>query len=377
MARGENCLIAVAGSPTAVTNAAIAGIIDEIGKGSEIADVYGATAGLTGVAEGKLVDLGAQKRKVIEGLRRTPGSVLPGRHRELTVADGTALVAALRQRGIGTVFLLGGLAAVQAANVLIEAARAAGYDLALLVIPISAENEIAAGDHTPGYGSAARFAAILARDAGRAAQGGEEPIVVLEVGGAHVGWLAAATALARDPQTSAPHSIVLPERPTDAENLIEEIRRATQKYGYAVAVTTEGSRDAAGNSLDGPSLAALLHTKLHLPVRYDRVGASARVSGANVARADSDEAYNLGTLVVRLVDDGLSGYVVALSREGDGKGEKSYKVIESSLKVDQVPTAPRGLPSDYLAISGGVSETFLEWVKPLIGGALPEYTSLI
>src|SRR6476469_8389069 len=159
MARGENCLIAVAGAPTAVTNSAIAGIIDEIGGSSEIADVFGAVSGIAGVLDGKFVDLGAQKRKVIEGLRRTPGSILSGRYRFLNESDGETLIAALRGQSIGTLFLLGGLPAIELAKFAVEAAKAADYELVVLAIPLSAENEVNAGDHTPGYGSAARFAA--------------------------------------------------------------------------------------------------------------------------------------------------------------------------------------------------------------------------
>src|SRR5438045_183861 len=94
--RGENCLIAVAGQSTAVTNSVIAGIIDEAGRGMHILDVYGAEAGVPGLASGKLVDLGAQKRKTVEGLRRTPGSVLSGRHQMLNEGELQGLIQALR-----------------------------------------------------------------------------------------------------------------------------------------------------------------------------------------------------------------------------------------------------------------------------------------
>ena len=378
MARGENCLIAVAGAPTAVTNSAIAGIIDEIGGSSEIADVYGAVSGLQGVLDGKLVDLGAQKRRVIEGLRRTPGSILSGRYRFFNESDGETLITALRAQSIGTLFLLGGLAAVELAKFAIEAARVADYELVVLGIPLSAENEVNAGDHTPGYGSAARFAAIATRDAGRGAQGGEEPIIVLEFGGAGCGWLAASSVLARDAQNPAPHSILLPERAVDVDELVEEARRAYQKYGYAVVVTTDGAKDGAGESLDSATLTELLSERLNLPARFDKLGLLASVSGANVARADSDEAYALGGLVVRLADDGTSGYAVALKREGEAKGEKGYKAVESTLKFDAIEEFPRSMPEAYITATGtGVSEAFVEWAKPLIGGALPEYTSLV
>ncbi len=378
MARGENCLIAVAGAPTAVTNSAIAGIIDEIGAGSEIADIYGAISGMAGVLDGKFVDLGAQKRKVIEGLRRTPGSILSGRSRFFSEGDSEILITALRTQSIGTLFLLGGLPAIELAKFAVQAAQSADYELIVLCIPLSAENEVNAGDHCPGYGSAARFAAIATRDAARGAQGGEEPIVVLEFGGAGAGWLAASTILARDAQNPAPHSILLPERAVNVENLVEEARRAYQKYGYAVIVTTDGAKDSEGESLDCATLTEVLSEKLNLPARFDKLGLSASVSGANVARADSDEAYGLGGLVVRLADDAASGYGVALKREGEAKGEKGYKVVESTLKLDEIEELPRQMPEAYLGENGsGVSEAFIEWAKPLIGGALPEYTSLV
>ena len=137
--RGENCLIVVAGQPTAVTNSTIAGIIDEVGEGVHIADVFGAIAGVGGIADGKLTDLGAQKRKTIEGLRRTPGSVLSGRHRLLSEEDAGRIIETLRANEIGTVFFLGGLPAVGLLRFLLAAAEKAGYPLQALGAPLSAE----------------------------------------------------------------------------------------------------------------------------------------------------------------------------------------------------------------------------------------------
>ncbi|MDQ3815897.1 MAG: 6-phosphofructokinase, partial [Armatimonadota bacterium] len=252
--RGENCLIAVAGAPTPVTNSTIAGIVEEAGRGEQIAEIFGASAGVPGLPEGKLIDIGAQKRKTVEGLRRTPGSVLPGRHRMLGPGDAGVLIDALRANRIGTLFLLGGLPAVGISRFFIEAAAQANYPLLALGVPLSAENEVAAGDHTLGYGSAARFAATATRDIGCAAAAGEEPLLVLEYLGAQTGWLAASTVLARDVNRPVPHAILVPERPVNLDQLTDELRRAYQKYGYVVAVTTEGAKDTNGNALDGAAL---------------------------------------------------------------------------------------------------------------------------
>jgi 6-phosphofructokinase len=383
--RGENCLILVAGQPTAVTNSTIAGIVDEVGEGVHLADVFGATAGVGGIADGKLMDLGAQKRKTIEGLKRTPGSVLAGRHRVLSEDDAMRIIETLRANEIGTVFFLGGLPAVGLQRYLIEAAEKASYPLIALGAPLSAENEVDAGDHTPGYGSAARFVASTLRDAARDAAGAEEPVTVVEILGAQTGWLAASSALARDASHPAPHAILLPERPLETEGLVDELRRAYQKYGYAVAVTTQGAKSTDGSSLDGAALSQLLGERLGVATRLEKWGATARSSQANIARADAEEAYNLGSLMVRLAGDECSGYVVTVQRDmserperGDRETrERGYRSVEGTSRLDQIGTDARPLPAEYLGESNTqVSQAFLDWAKPLIGGALPEYVSL-
>ncbi len=379
--RGENALIIVAGQPTAVTNSVIAGILDEVGNGVEIADVFGAVAGVAGIADGKLVDLGAQKRKTVEGLRRTPGSVLSGRHRVLTEEEASRFIEVLRANEIGTLFLIGGLPIPGLIQYFQDAAAREEYPLVVLGAPISAENDVNAGCQTPGYGSAARYVASTLRDVARDAEAAEEPVVVVEILGASTGWLAAATALARDEQHAAPHAIVLPERAPESDVLIDELRRAYQKWGYSVAVTTQGAKDAAGNSLDGQALSALLAEKLGLPVRLEKWGATARSSAANIARADGEEAYNMGSLMVRLAGDECSGYLVTVNRDPHGPDrsdrDRGYRSVEGTARLDQVGTEPRPLPAESLAANGtGVSQQFIDWAKPLIGGALPEYVSL-
>lgn len=375
MDRGENALIAVAGPVTAITNSIIAGIIDEAGRGGQIADIFGAHQGVPGIAEGKILDMGAQKRRTIEGLRRTPGSVLSGRHRLIGEDEAAQIVEVLKLNAIGTFFLIGSLASLGLLRLIIEKAEAANHPLVALGIPASAENEVSGGDHTPGYGSAARFVVIAAHESARAVVGGEEPILVQEYLGEKTGWLPAAAALARDGQNAAPHAILFPERPVDAEIVVDTVRRAYQKYGYAMIVTAEGATDTAGHSLAGAPLTQLLAERLELPVRYDKPGSLARVTQSAVARVDADESYNVGTLAVRLAGDECSGYLVTVGREGSG--ERGYKSLESSARLEQVEETPRALPAEYIAEDGlDVTDAFLDWLKPLVGGALPDYVTL-
>ncbi len=99
---------------------------------------------------------------------------------------------------------------------------------------------------------------------------------------------------------------------------------------------------------------------------------------AAISRADAEEAYNLGTLAIRLAGDECSGYVVTAGRDTGGeRGDKGYRAVEGTARLDQVSDAPRTLPEEYLTPAGtDVSEAFLDWARPLIGGALPEYTTL-
>lgn len=379
MARGENGLIIVAGAPTAVTNSVIAGLVEEGGKGEVLSELYGATAGVAGLLTGKILDLGAQKRKVIDGLRRTPGSVLSGAHRVLDVEECAAFIDVLREKEIGTLFVVGGVAAVGIANFFVAAAQNASYELSVLVIAASGDNEVDAGDHNVGYGSLARFAASVIRDAGRAAASGEEPILVVELGGKNNGFAAAASVLARDISNPAPHAILVPEAAVDLENLIDELRRATQKYGYAVVVTGEGAKSTDGAALDGDALAPILKERLGLDVRVDKPGSLSRVAQWAIARADSEEAYAIGEQALRLAGDGMTGFVITSGRDASSgeRGDRGYRSIVVTTQLDGVSVEARTLKAEHLGAGGTqVSEEFTDWARPLVGGALPEYISL-
>ena len=379
MAENENCLVIVTGQPTAVSNSAIAGIIDGAASGEWAADIFGlARGGLTALAAGNFADLGAQKRKDVEGLRRTPGSVLASVGSAPDAQRAAELIGALRDQSIGTVFVLGDSGIVEWMNFWKEAAAAQAFELRALGVPLSSENEVNAGDHTPGYGSAARFAATVARDAARAAASGAEPIVVLELLGEKCGWLAASSALARDENSSAPHVVCVPERAVDLESLVDETRRAYQKNGYAVVVTGSGAKGNDGSELSGHKMAALLQEKIGVPVRCDHPGSLARVAQWAISRADADETYNLGHLAARLAGDGMTDYLATISRDTTmERGDKGYRTMDGSAQLSQVPAAPRVLADEHLNATGtNVTEAFLDWARPLIGGALPEYTSL-
>lgn len=375
--RGENALIVLVGQPTIVTNSTIAGIIDEAAESGEFAGVFGALNGIAGVLDGKLVDLDAQKRKTIEGLKHTPGSVLSGRHRVLEEGEAAQFVEVLKNNEIGTVFVLGSHSAPGVMQYLQKAADDANYPLITLGAPICAQNDVNIGDHTVGFGSAARAVINAMRDAARDAASSEENVTVIEVPGRYSGWLAAATALARTENSPAPHVIVLPESPKQTEAVVDEVRRAYHKYGYAVAVTASGTKNNSGILLDGPALAEALEAGINVPTRFEKIGSLVRSAQASVARGDAEDAHRLGVLLVRLATDDTSGYFAAIQRDGIGSEKGGYKSVDGTVRIDQIENAPRRLPAEFIAEGGfGPSDAFISWLKPLVGSQISDYVSL-
>jgi 6-phosphofructokinase 1 len=375
--RGENALIVLVGQPTIVTNSTIAGIIDEAAESGQFAGVFGALNGIAGVLDGKLVDLDAQKRKTIEGLRHTPGSVLSGRHRILEADEAGKFIEVLSANEIGTVFILGGHAAPGVMQYLEKAAAEANYPLLVLGAPLCAQNDVNIGDHNAGFGSAARAVASTMRDAARDAASCEETVIVLEFPGQYSGWLAAASALARTEKTPAPHVIVLPESPKQTEAVVDEVRRAYHKYGYAVVVTASGSKNNSGVLLDGHSLAAILEEQINVSTRFERFSSLMRSAQVSVARGDAEEAYHLGNLLVNLATDDTSGYFAALQRDSLGSEKGGYKSVDGTVRLDQIDSAPRKLPAEFIDESGfGPSDAFINWLRPLVGSQVSEYVSL-
>lgn len=375
--RGENALIVLVGQPTIVTNSTIAGIIDEAAESGEFAGVFGALNGIAGVLDGKLVDLDAQKHKTIQGLRHTPGSVLSGRHRVLLAEEAAQFVEVLKANEIGTAFVLGSHAAPGVMQYLQKAADDAHYPFLTLGAPHCAQNDVNIGDHTIGFGSAARAIIGAMRDAALDAASCEENIVVIEVPGKYSGWLAAATALARNENSPAPHVIVLPESLKQTEAVVDEVRRAYHKYGYAVAVTASGAKNNSGDILNGVSLAAALESQINVPTRYECIGSLVRSSQACAAKGDAEDAHRLGVLLVRLATDGTSGYFVSIQRDGIGSEKGGYKSVDGTMRIDQIDSTPRKLPAEFIAEGGfGPSDAFISWLRPLAGSQVSDYVSL-
>jgi 6-phosphofructokinase 1 len=367
----KRALLVHGGGPTAVLNASLAGLALELRRPGGC-ELWGARFGMAGLLEEHFIDLGAQPGALLEQLARAPGSALGSSRLPLTDEDFERALAILARHGIETVFLNGGNGTMRAARRLHEAA--AGR-LRVIGIPKTIDNDIPGLDHTPGYGSAARFFAHAVRDAGEDNRSLPSPIMVLETLGRDTGWVTAATALARRAEDDAPHLIYLPEQRVPLAAICAAAERAVARFGRCVIAVCEGQLDEHGQPFGadvqmdrdgrqrlaanlGHRLALLIQQATGLRARSEKPGLTGRSSGALASARDRQDARACGVEAARAAARGESGVMVSLDHSGQ----------TSTINLDQVTPGLREFPQHWMAGDGvGVTPEFVEWLRPLAG----------
>ena len=250
-----NALAMQSGGCTNVLNRSLSGIASEFARAMPDGVLYGAPNGFEGMLEGRAFDLSAVSAEQWRSIADAPGAVIGSTRRKLRDDDVAAVFEYLDRRDIGCWFIIGGNDSAETGHTLQTTADALGYDLAVVNVPKTIDNDLVLTDHCPGYGSAARFVALATMGAGRDAEAmrGASPITIVEVMGRDAGWLAAASALARQDERDAPHVIAVPEIPVVADEFAARVEAAYAAYGYAVAVISENARGPDGAVLGSQS----------------------------------------------------------------------------------------------------------------------------
>ncbi len=394
MVRGvRNLLVAQSGGPTAVINNSLVGVIDEARGRPEIGTVSGAERGIVGVLKEELVDLSQEAPATLQALRQTPSAALGTSRHKLQPGDLERIVAVLEKHDVGHFCYIGGNDSMDTAHRVGALAQARGYDLRVIGIPKTVDNDLMETDHCPGYGSAARFVASVLRDAGLDTEAGaiSTPVKIVEIMGRHAGWLTAATALAREGRPdAAPQLIYLPERPVSLEGILADVERVVRRLGFAVVAVSEGIRDAEGRFLAATSEAvdAFGHRQLGgvsailadrvtheagLKARFEKPDTMQRASTALISPVDAQEAYEVGRAAVRAALEGHSGQMVNLVREPG----PAYRSHTGLVALEKVANRERLLPAEFMAPpEQGASDGFLAYASPLIGPPLPPHGRL-
>jgi 6-phosphofructokinase len=370
---GIKSVVAHGGGPTAVINASMAGLIEEcrrLGYG-----LYGARYGLAGMVRGDLVDLLALDVELVRQIGDAPGSALGSSRLPLAEDHYARLLDVLRRADAHTFFYTGGNGSMDTALRIARHAREAHYDLQVIGIPKTIDNDLCVTEHSPGYASTARFFACAARDVGEDNRSLPSPICVLETLGRNAGWIVAATSLARHRDDDAPHLIYFPERRLSLDRIAADVERVYRRLGRVVVVVCEGQLDAGGRPFGadvdrpesetqrlasnlGHTLARLLTEKLGIRARAEKPGLLGRCCGEFAVALDRREAFACGRAAALAADEGRTDAMVALRRDSS----------TFLTPLDTVARVERQLPADWIHPDGNdVLPPFCAYAGPLVG----------
>lgn len=390
MALRGNLLVAQSGGPTAVINASLLGIVEQARQQGEIERILGARFGLVGIVEDDLIDLGAEDPDRLRSVGRSPAAAMGSCRLRFNPSIADSVLDVLQAHNIRFLLYIGGNDSAETAHGIQALADARRYEIRCLGVPKTIDNDLACMDHTPGYGSIARYVAIAARDCAydAAAIATTDQVTILEVMGRNAGWVAASAALAREAPGDAPHLIYVPERPLAASQMLQQVHRIVASRGYAVIVVTETVRDehnhpwARSTGDDGfgharlvgaaERMCELIGDRLRLKARFNKPGSLQRSAGWCVSPVDWQEAYAAGQAAVSQAVAGARDVMIALLRAPGG----AYACTMGAAPLVDVAHAERRLPAAFLGDDGQISDAFLEYARPLIGGALPQYARL-
>ena len=401
----KNILVGQSGGPTAVINASLYGIIKEAAAHSEqIGSVYGMINGIEGFLSGHIMDLSKElSDEDLELLRLTPAAYLGScRYKlpeNLDASVYTLLFEKFEQLNIGAVFYIGGNDSMDTALKLSQYAASIGSDVRVIGVPKTIDNDLCLTDHTPGFGSAAKYIASTILEIAHDTFSYPVPsVTIIEIMGRDAGWLTSASALARNEYNTAPHLIYLPEAPFDTAQFLADVKELLKKQNTVIVAVSEGIRDKNGNYISaasqttdgfghshlsgaGKALENFVTSNIDIKVRSIEINVLQR-SGAHISSAtDLTESFELGHHAVELAEEGVTGCMVTLKR----LSSNPYKVAYGHENVAKIANEIRSVPREWINEAGNdVLPPMYEYLRPLIIGepdiryknGLPDYMDI-
>ncbi|HMP77779.1 MAG TPA: 6-phosphofructokinase [Kiritimatiellia bacterium] len=381
-----NMIIAQSGGPTVVINQSLVGAVLEAKKHKEIKKIYGSLHGLKGILEENLCDLGKETKANLELVAATPSSALGSVRKKPTPEDCVKVFEVLKKYNIRYFFYIGGNDSAETTHIVNEAAIAAGYEMKCFHICKTIDNDLRENDHTPGFGSAAKFVAqaFMGDNLDNRALPGVKINVIM---GRHAGFLTAAAALARQYPDDGPHLIYLPERPFTMEKFVADVQGVYKKLGRCVVAVSEGIADESGTAIAskfikevdshgnaqlsgsgalGDVLAKEIKEKAQISrVRADTFGYLQR-SFAGVASAiDQKEARAAGAAAVKFACGGQYANGSTAIKRAPGK---KYMTWIERTELKNVAKETRHMPDAWIAPSANdVTKAFITYAAPIVG----------
>jgi 6-phosphofructokinase 1 len=391
MASRGNLIVGQSGGPSSVINSSLYGVIEEAKKYPEINKIIGTIHGIEGVFKEDFIDLNAQKQDIIEGLKRTPGAALRSCRYMLRSTDPDndevkKIFDVFDRYNIRYFLYIGGNDSMDTADKINKIARKIGYELKVIGVPKTIDNDLVGTHHCPGFGSCAKYLAALVKESGLHTESmyTSEPVTILSTVGRNTGWLPGATAIAKNEPDDAPHLIYFPEIAFDEDKFIEDVKEVYDRVGGAYIVVGQALVNKNGKYMNVNKKAAgrdsfghpeLVGAEIYLKdLVENRLGILARAINPSISQqsaihyastTDIEEAEMAGRAAVRAAIEGNTGYMITFEVES----EKEYKCSTGLIELEKVANAERKVPREWITGDGNfVTKEFIEYVKPLVKG---------
>lgn len=393
----KNIIAGQSGGPTAVINASLYGVIEEgLSRAGEVGTIYGMINGIEGFLSGHFMDLSASlSPEDRELLKHTPGAYLGScRHKLPQNMDSPIyplLFEKLESMDIGALFYIGGNDSMDTVEKLSRYGELCHSSISFIGVPKTIDNDLPVTDHTPGYGSAAKYVASTVREIVLDASVYQQPsITLVELMGRHAGWVTAASVLARKFPEDNPRLIYLPESPFSVEQLFADVERALAQTPSLVICVSEGIKDSSGRficeyaseaqtdtfghkMLTGCAkiLEGYLKNRFGVKVRSVELNVNQRCSGLISSLCDIEEAAEAGRFAVKSALEGASGQMVTLNRLPG----PDYHMVPGLTDAAAVCNKEKTFPSEWITPDGcGIRPEFISYALPLIQGEPPRRT---
>ena len=390
----KNMIVGQSGGPTAVINGSLYGVVSEGFKHPEsIEHVYGMINGIEGFLSNQIMDMHPLlKNGDLELIRTTPGSYLGSCRYKLPEDLNDPVYPELFQKfedyNIGYFFYIGGNDSMDTVSKLSRYAAKIQSPIRVIGVPKTIDNDLVETDHTPGFGSAAKFVATTVREIAIDASvyDNKNSVTIVEIMGRHAGWLTAASALARKFEGDNPVLIYLPEVAFNQEDFLEKVKKALETTPNLVVCVSEGINDGSGTFIcefasdvgvdtfghkmltgSGKYLENLIKEKLGVKVRSVELNVSQRCSSSCLSKTDLDEADHSGAFAVNAALNGETGKMISFVRTNTSPYELSFSTADVNIICNQ----EKAVPLSWITKDGSdVTDEFIRYAAPLIQGSV-------
>ena len=391
-----NIVVGQSGGPTAVINSSVAGVY-AAAKKLGVKKIYGMVHGIQGFLQDNLIDLGEylDDETGIELLKRTPSAFLGSCRFKMPKIEGHEEVyekvfEIMEKHDIECLFYAGGNDSMDTVKMLSDYAAAHNKPQRFMGVPKTIDNDLPVTDHCPGYGSAAKYIATSMKEIIRDNEsfGVEKPTVcIVEIMGRHAGWLTAAAALSRGDDCSGPDAIYLPEVTFDMDKFMEKVKYLSETKSSVVIAVSEGIALAdgrfvceLGNASDfvdafghkqlsgcAATLANKVAAETGLKTRAVEFSTLQRAATHLASLTDINEAFQVGHDAVMAAEEGKTGMMITLDRNGDDP----YQCGTSAYDIHAIANVERPVPAEWITEDGcDVNDGFVKYARPLIMGEL-------